>query len=164
MDENIYTTNVEMKPQKPFSRGFGFLLGLGIFLTGFVSIPGVLFVVMGIGEQAWKEMGMCQFVTLAVWYACILCCFVFMIKIKIDQTYFSKLLVRCVRIIGGMVTASSFIFPRLSGYRDSGFEIMHFGSITLIDGSILMIGVLLLIFAGIIKEGFSMQKELDEVL
>ena len=57
-----------------------------------------------------------------------------------------------------------FFFPRLSGYRDSGFEIMHFGSVTLIDGSILMIGVLLLIFAGIIKEGFSMQKELDEVL
>ena len=164
MDENIYTTNVEMKPQKPFSRGFRFLLGLGIFLTGVVSIPGVSFVVMGIGEQAWKEMGMCHFVTLAVWYACILCCFVFMIKIKIDRTYFSKLLVRCVRIIGGMVTVSSFIFPRLSGYRDSGFEIMHFGSVTLIDGSILMIGVLLLIFAGIIKEGFSMQKELDEVL
>lgn len=87
-----------------------------------------------------------------------------MIKIKIDRTYFSKLLVRCVRIIGGMITASSFILPRLSGYRDSGFEIMHFGSVTLIDGSILMIGVLLLIFAGIIKEGFSMQKELDEVL
>ena len=41
---------------------------------------------------------------------------------------------------------------------------MHSGSVTLIDGSILMIGVLLLIFAGIIKEGFSMQKELDEVL
>lgn len=63
-----------------------------------------------------------------------------------------------------MITASSFILPRLSGYRDSGFEIMHSGSVTLIDGSILMIGVLLLIFAGIIKEGFSMQKELDEVL
>ena len=94
-----------------------------------------------------------------------LCCFVFMIKIKIDRTYFSKLLVRCVRIIGGYGHGIGLLYcPRLSGYRDSGFEIMHFGSVTLIDGSILMIGVLLLIFAGIIKEGFSMQKELDEVL
>ena len=41
---------------------------------------------------------------------------------------------------------------------------MSYGSFTLIDGWILLIGVLLLIFAGIIKEGFSMQNELDEVL
>ena len=51
MDENIYTTNVEMKPTETFSRGFRFLLGLGIFLTGVVSIPGVLFVVMGIANR-----------------------------------------------------------------------------------------------------------------
>ena len=37
MDENIYITNVEMKPQKPFSRGFRFLLGLGIFCRATLS-------------------------------------------------------------------------------------------------------------------------------
>ena len=41
---------------------------------------------------------------------------------------------------------------------------MQNGSFTLIDGNILTQGILLLIFAGIIKEGFSMQNELDEVL
>ena len=38
MEDNIYTTDTEMKPQRSFSRGFRVLLGLGIFLTGFTSV------------------------------------------------------------------------------------------------------------------------------
>lgn len=87
-----------------------------------------------------------------------------MIKIAINERYFSKLLVQCIRIIGALITVSAFLLPRLSGYISSGFGIMQNGSFTLIDGNILTQGILLLIFAGIIKEGFSMQNELDEVL
>ena len=164
MEDNIYTTDTEMKPQRSFSRGFRVLLGLGIFLTGFTSVAAVAFVGWGISDQIWREMGACQFAKMVVLYGCILCCFVFLLKIEINKTFFSKLLVRCIRIIGGIVTTASFVLPRLSGYEDSGFTIISYGSFTLIDGWTLMIGILLLIFAGIIKEGFSMQNELDEVL
>ena len=129
-----------MKPQRSFSRGFRVLLGLGIFLTGFTSVSAV-----------WREMGACQFAKMVVLYGCILCCFVFLLKIEINKTFFSKLLVRCIRIIGGIVTTASFVLPRLSGYEDSGFTIISYGSFTLIDGWTLMIGILLLIFAGIIS-------------
>ena len=164
MEDNIYKTNVEMKPKRSFSRGFRFLLGLGIFLTGFMSLSAVCFVGWGISDRIWQEIGACQFGRMLVLYGCIVCCFVFLVKIEINKTIFSRLLVRCIRIIGGIVTAASVVLPRLSGYKDSGFTIMSYESFTLIDGWILMIGVLLLIFAGIIKEGFSMQNELDEVL
>ena len=124
----------------------------------------VCFVGWGISDRIWQEIGACQFARMVVLYGCIVCCFVFLVKIEINKTIFSRLLVRCIRIIGGIVTVASVVLPRLSGYKDSGFTIMSYGSFTLIDGWILMIGVLLLIFAGIIKEGFSMQNELDEVL
>ena len=164
MEDNIYKTNVEMKPKRSFSRGFRFLLGLGIFLTGVMSLSAVCFVGWGISDRIWQEIGACQFARMVVLYGCIVCCFVFLVKIEINKTIFSRLLVRCIRIIGGIVTVASVVLPRLSGYKDSGFTNMSYRSFTLIDGWIMMIGVLLLIFAGIIKEGFSMQNELDEVL
>ncbi|MDD2979606.1 MAG: DUF2975 domain-containing protein [Hespellia sp.] len=164
MDENIFTTDVEAKPKKSFSGGFKFLLGLGIFLTGLMNLVGIQFIVLGVIEQVWREMGMFEYVRQGILYLCLMCCFAFMVKIAVNERPFSNLLVRCVRIIGCLITISAFLLPRLSGYEDSGFVIMQFGSFTLIDGNMLMFGTLLLIFAGIIKEGFSMQNELDEVL
>lgn len=41
---------------------------------------------------------------------------------------------------------------------------MRFSSFVLLDGGFLLVGILFLIFARIIKEGFAMQQELDEVL
>ena len=146
MEDNIYKTNVEMKPKRSFSRGFRFLLRLGIFLTGCMSLSAVCFVGWGISDRIWQEIGACQFGRMLVLYGCIVCCFVFLVKIEINKTIFSRLLVRCIRIIGGIVMVASVVLPRLSGYKDSGFTIMSYGSFTLIDGWILMIGVLLLIF------------------
>lgn len=164
MSDNVYVTNVETKPKKSFSRSFKFLLGLGIFLSGFVSAGWGYFIITGMVQQIWREIGVCQYVRWGIHLICIVCCFVFMIKIAINERYFSKLLVQCIRIIGALITVSAFLLPRLSGYISSGFGIMQNGSFTLIDGNILTQGILLLIFAGIIKEGFSMQNELDEVL
>ena len=80
MEDNIYTTDTEMKPQRSFSRGFRVLLGLGIFLTGFTSVSAVAFVGWGISDQIWREMGACQFAKMVILYGCILCCFVFLLK------------------------------------------------------------------------------------
>lgn len=164
MSDNVYVTNVETSPKRSFSRGFKFLLGLGIFLTGFLSAGWGWCVAAGAVRQIWEEIGSCQYVRWGIHLICVICCFIFMIKIAVNERYFSKLLVRCIRIIGVFITVSAVLLPRLSGYISSGFGIIQNESFTLIDGNVLTQGVLLLIFAGIIKQGFSMQNELDEVL
>lgn len=59
---------------------------------------------------------------------------------------------------------AALLLPRLQGYESSGFEILHFGDVTLIDGFILLPGLLLLILSSLIESGFTMQKEMDEIL
>lgn len=164
MRENIFTTNTEPRKKSAFSRGFKFSLGLGIFLTGVMSLPGMVCVIWGITEQIWKEMGVFRFVQNAMLYICILCCFICMITISKSKRMYSKAVVVCVRIIGWLITVSAFLLPRLPDYKSSGFEIVQYHTFTLIDGGKLMLGIIFLVFARIIKEGFSMQKELDEVL
>lgn len=155
--------NAETDIRETFPKRFRFLLGLGIFLTGFVSAGGLIFLVAGISETWWREMGVCAFARQLVVYMCVACCLVFLVKIRIGRRFFSKLLVRCIRLIGVLITGFAFVLPRLPDYAGSGFEILHFRSVTLIEGGTFLAGILLLIFAGIIREGFSMQSELDEV-
>lgn len=155
---------MEENQRNGFSKGFSFLLGVGIFLTGLVSIAGIYFIIAGAYMQVWKETGMCEYVQMAIFYICVLCCFFFMLKIKWSQRFFSNLLVGCIQVIGALITGAAFLLPHLDGYRGTGFSIMRFSSFILLDGGFLLVGILFLIFARIIKEGFAMQQELDEVL
>lgn len=164
MNENIFTTNVEPKSQKTFSRSFKFLLGLGIFLTGILSMIGILFMVSGFTEQIWKKVGMYEYIKAGVGYGCVVCFLICMVLIIKNKKMISRLLIRCIQSMGVLITISAFVLPRLSGYKSSGFEIMYFDSFTLIDGYVLVKGILFLIFARLIKEGFAMQNELDEIL
>ncbi len=164
MDENVYTTNVERKEKKGYSRGFKVLLRLGIFLTGLQSLVGIFYIILGIRKQVWLEVGMCGYVRQVFYFLCILCCFVSIIKIASSQKSFSKLVVQCMRIVGSLIMVSAFLLPQLQGYKNSGFEIVSYGKFMLADGNILILGIILLIFAGIIKQRFSMQNEIDEIL
>lgn len=164
MSENVFTTNTEPRKKSAFSRGFKFSLGLGVFLTGFVSLPGMVYVIWGIAEQKWKEMGVSGFAQQTMMYICILCCFICMVAISKSKRMYSRSVVLCVRTIGWLITVSAFLLPRLPDYKSSGFEIVQYHAFTLIDGGKLMVGIIFLVFARIIKEGFSMQKELDEIL
>ena len=50
------------------------------------------------------------------------------------------------------------------GYQSSGYEFLSRGSFVLIDAAIFIPGLLFVILGNIIMEGFSMQKEMDEIL
>ena len=104
---------MEENQRNGFSKGFSFLLGVGIFLTGLVSIAGIYFIIAGAYMQVWKETGMCGYVQMAIFYICVLCCFFFMLKIKWSQRFFSNLLVGCIQADIGEPDSLSCGFPHL---------------------------------------------------
>ena len=77
---------------------------------------------------------------------------------------FSGTLTWCIRIIGALFVLASLVIPRLDGYQPSDFRILSSGDFVLIDGSILIFGLLLIILGNIVMAGFSMQKEMNEIL
>ena len=89
--------------------------------------------------------------------------FVSLIKVIYDEKPFSHTLVLCARIICGLYLLGSILLPRLSGF-ETNYEIFSFGSFTLIDGNFLIRALLLYVFSEIIYEGFSMQKDIEEIL
>ena len=87
-----------------------------------------------------------------------------LVKILVDEKPFSKTLTWCIRIMGVMFMASAVIFPRLSGFQSSGFDIFASGDFVLIDGKMLVPGILLIVLGNLVMAGFDMQKEMDEIL
>ena len=67
-------------------------------------------------------------------------------------------------MIGILLLTASFVIPRLEGDQSSGYEFLSRGSFVLIDAAIFIPGLLFVILGNIIMEGFSMQKEMDEIL
>ena len=67
-------------------------------------------------------------------------------------------------MIGILLLTASFVIPRLEGYQSSGYEFLSRGSFVLIDAAIFIPGLLFVILGNIIMEGFSMQKEMDEIM
>ncbi|MBQ2802005.1 MAG: DUF2975 domain-containing protein [Lachnospiraceae bacterium] len=98
------------------------------------------------------------------YYLSIICIFISLIKILIDESPFSKTLSYCMRIVSVLYLAGAVLFPRLSGYEPSRLRIFSSADFVLIDGAVLMFGAILYILSMLIEEGFKLQKELDEVL
>lgn len=166
MSGNDFQTDIREREKIHFSSSLGTLLTVSIFLTGLFSISGIYFIGRGIYRQLWKSMGLTAFSWKVLIYICVLCCFVSLIKIAVDEKPFSGILSICVRAIGILIVAASVIFPRFSDYQSSGFEIFSIPdkNFVLIDGTILLVGILFCILAALIKEGFRMQTEIDEIL
>ena len=142
----------------------GIVFGFALFLTGFSSAGGLLFLCRGIAGRVWLEIGGAEFAWRALIYLVLICCFLSLCRIAYDERPFSRTLVRCLRVIGGLFVLGSFIIPRLSGYQSSGFEFFSFGGFVFTDGFILLPGLLTLILSRLIEAGFEMQREKDEIL
>lgn len=164
MPENNFKTNITKDNKKQFSSRFATLLGISIFLTGFLSIMGVYYIFHGIIVQEWTLSGFQDFAWRTLLFSSSIISFIGLVEIAVNEKPFSKILTFCVKLIGGLFTASAFLIPRLPGYSSSGFEIFSCGSFVLIDGAILIPGLLLIILGGLISEGFHMQKEIDEII
>lgn len=150
-----------------FSKRMKITLWITVILTGFLSIGAVGSFFWAVVDRMWQEWGTAEFVLRELIHLCILICFISLIQVAVNGRKgrpFSKILVRCVWLIGGMFAAASIIIPRLEGYRSSGFEVLSSGENVFCDGSILFPGLLLIVLGGLLKAGLEMQREVDTIL
>ena len=164
MTNNDFTMDVTLKGKKAFILKVKRTLAFAILLTGVVSFSGIVFLVMGIINGIWNDIGMAIFIQKSIIYVSTVCIFIALIKMTVDTNPFSKTLTMCIKVIGLIFTASALLIPRLSGYVSSGFEIVSIGAFVLLDASLLTVGLLLLLLSALIKTAFEMQTEMDEVL
>ena len=149
------------------SRRVKVLLGISLFLTGFGALGGTMSIVSRIREEAWEEMGAVAFCWNVLFALILIISLVGLIRIALDLgegKVFSRTLTICVWLIGAVITAASMGIPRLPDYQSSGFEILSHGNFVLIDGAILIPGILLVILGSLIQEGFKLQKDEEEIL
>ena len=83
---------------------------------------------------------------------------------RMNRKPFSKLVFTCVKFNGTLFLLASILFPRLSGYHSSGFEILSTKDFVFCDGLYLMVGIIVFLWGCLIQEGFKVQSELDDVL
>lgn len=146
-------------------RGIRIIVSFSTVFMGALSLMGISVAITEIQEKAWLSHGMCAFAWSLLYKAVMLACFIGLLKIaRNKRAPFSKTLIYCVWTIGGLFLTASVVFPRLPGYSSSGFEFLSWGSFVFIDGAILLPGLLFLIFGSLIKAGFEMQREIDEIL
>lgn len=166
MKMNDFSTDTGCNTERRgFSRKVRILIVFSVLFTGLFSAAGVAYVVSGIKEKVWETMGMTAFAWNVLAYAVTICCFIALVNLAVNKkSPFSKTIVFCIWTVGSMFAAASVLFPRLSDYQTSGFEFFSYGDFVLIDGKPLLIGMLFIIFGSLIKAGFEMQREIDEIL
>ena len=159
--KNDFCVDTSKQAKKEFLKKIEKPLNIALLLTGIETVAAILYFVNGIRNVAWNEMGISNFVIQGVHYLSIICVFVFLIMLLVDEKPFSHTLSRCVRMISYFYLLGSFVFPRLPGF-ETNYNILKAGSFTLFDGNTLILGLLLYIFSIIIYEGFAVQKEIEE--
>ena len=164
MSQNDFRTDSSLNKSKQFSKRIKILTWFAVVLTGGFFIWGAGFMAIGITKSIWIEIGITRFAWQALGAVSTLCCFIFLMKLALSQQSFSRLISLCVWTIGGLFSAAALLFPRLPDYQSSGFEIISRGDFVLIDGAILLPGLLLVILGSLVDMGFRMQKEIEEIL
>ena len=158
MNRNSFVNNREEK--KTFMRRIRLPFGIALFLTGFYAVTGLISIIRtgfpsGAGSEFWITA-----VRSPLFFAAMLCAFVALIKAALDSRPFSKTLTVCMKIIAGLYLAASFGLPRIPGYQTS-FQILGGSRGTLLDGTYLMLGVLLWLLAAVVQVGFEQPNDLD---
>ncbi|MDF2988349.1 MAG: hypothetical protein K0R50_3859 [Eubacterium sp.] len=165
MSEEIKDTLIvyEKEPEIKFSLTFKLILAASIVLTGLLSLFFIPFLIVGIKEQIWDTKDVNIFLSNALFLTSVVCCFISLINIAIIKKPFSNILVWCTMIVGMLFVISSFVFPRFPGY-DCSFTIYRKGSFILCNGTLLLIGLLGVLFSKVIKYGFIYQKNSDTTI
>ncbi len=170
MSGNDFNMDTNLQSRKVYLDKMKIVLRLAILLTGVLSFGGITFIVAAIwsimtGNFSFiNEMGAATFARFGIFYLSIGCAFVALIKIIRGRNPFSKTLTNCIKTIGMLFTVSSLLIPRLSGFVSSGFDILSYQSFVLIDGGLLTFGLLFIILSSLIKVGFEIQQEVNEIL
>lgn len=138
-------------------------LNIALLLTGTQTLVGIIYIMVGISGSVWNNIGVVQFAMDIVSYLPMMCVFAALVMLVASEKPFTKTLTVCMRIIAGIYAVAAVILPRLEGYSTS-FEIINLGNGPLIDGNMLTIGIVIWVLSTIIKEGFDIQKETEEIL
>lgn len=165
LEEKELKVDYEQSEKIIFSRGFKLLLGIALFFTGILTafaFPMYLF--YGIREKLWLDIGMNQMATQILFYLTIMVLFVVLVKIAISRRPFSKTLVRGIRLIGIFYIVAAIVCPHLSEFQKPGFVVLFFRDNWYLEGNFILIGLLFIIFSGLLSYGFTYQRESDETL
>lgn len=162
MKNDFQTNSIPLKKQEFMKRNNG-IFGIAIFLTGIETLAGIWTIITAIIKGG-KLFANAFFMSHIVFYISIICIFISLVQMAINEKPFSKIFSQCMVIIGIIVCIASFVLPRLSDYHSSGIEILSMGKFVFCDGMYLTLGLLFLILGRLIKMGFEMQKEMDSIL
>lgn len=142
--------------------GFKLLLGIGIFLSGFISVP-FLFLFTGWCKGLANITEPFEFIwklKVILFYFIIFLCFIMLVSIAISRKPFNSVLYRFGIVIGILVTASAFVLPRIEGY-DANIQILSYEGHFVADGSYLLVGLLILVMALLMRYGYKYQNNSD---
>lgn len=155
-----------MRKSKIISKRFKILLIVAIVLTGVTSAGDIFFVINGVITKIWLKTGIANFSHHILRVLIYLCCFVLLINMALDKKPFSRVLITGSKLTGILFIIAGFLFPRLPNYSIPFpyMKIFSSGDFVLIDGAILVPGILLYLLGCILKEGFHMQDEVDTLL
>lgn len=157
MNENDFTTNTKPKEEKCFSKNFRYLLNCTIVLTGLIAFIGIGYLISALIENPQNEVEWRLFIFNVLFFISMLCCNICCREIKATQKLFSKKLVFFIRFIGILQIVASAIHPQLG--RNTGFTLLGY-----FDGNTFTIGLIIFLFGSLLKEAYSMQNEIDEIL
>ena len=163
MEKNDFITDVNVTKKK-FSKKMKFLLILAILYTGIFALTGTANVFKMLEEETWKSKDIRIVAYNLIAYLFNIMIFISMIRIYASRQFFIRTLSRYFMCIGWIAVGAAFTITHFPTYHIGGFVIMQFGDFVLIDGNMLGIGILFLVFTSLIKEGIQMQKEMDEIL
>lgn len=159
--DDIVICNETEKPIR-LSFGFKFLLGFGIFLSGFTALPYAIFFPNVFNDlvNTTDPYAFTISLKLMLFYTVIFLCFLMLVSVAISKRPFNGALYRLGIVIGILITASAFLFPRIDGY-DAGFQILSNGSHFVADGVYLLIGLLICVMALLMRYGYIYQSNSD---
>ena len=164
MEINNFKLDTQKSVKKNFLEKVKWPVSWAILFTGFVSIIGVVFIIRGVAEQLWNELGAANFVQQGLFYLSVICIFISLVKILVDEKPFSRTLSYCMRIVSVLYFIGAVLFPRLPAYQSSGFDVFSAKDFVLLDGKVFLFGLLVYVFSVLVKEGFELQTEVDEIL
>lgn len=161
--KNNFCVDTSRQEKKDFLKRVKTPLNIALFFTGIQTLAGFYYLIAGVVNSMWVEVGISNFVIGSAQYIAVICIFASLVKLLIDEKPFSNTLTLCMKVLAVLYVLEAVIFPRFDGYTTT-FQLFSWGNKVLLDGNLLTIGVVLYVLSMIIQEGFHTQKEMEEII
>lgn len=165
--ENDFSTNTSKATGKSFREVVGKpLFGVSLLLTGLAGVGGLISCIPATLRGAWERLGPTEYLRSVLPVLVYLTAFVILLVMNVSERPFSRTLVRGVTVIGLLYVLFAVLLPRLPDYvyNGAGIGILVLQGRPLLDGAYLLPGLLFFLLGAILRAGFTMQRELDEIL